>query len=74
MLKKRWPNRVISDSGFEVQLLGRIGIKYKQGAREVIVDSELLAGKEGVAVFTDSLKKGTPHSRKSLSRRVNSRR
>lgn len=53
-------NVVASDEGFSVEVLGRTGIEYREGARSVFVDSEVLAVGKGIAVFSDSIKNWQP--------------
>ena len=48
-------NVIASDNGFSVKVLGRTGLLYIEGGRSVTIDSEVLAGTAGIAVFTNSL-------------------
>ena len=50
------PNRIESDSGFFVEVLGRTGLRYGEGGQTAFVDSELLAGSAGIYALADSLK------------------
>jgi hypothetical protein len=36
-------NVIASDEGFSVEVLGRAGLRYEEGDRTVVVDSEVLA-------------------------------
>jgi hypothetical protein len=49
-------NVIESDEGFSVQVLGRTGMRYREGGRSVLIDSEVLAPGKGIAVFVDSIK------------------
>jgi len=37
------PNLYVSDSGFEVEVLGRVGLRYSEGDQTLFVDSEITA-------------------------------
>lgn len=49
------PNVILSSSGFSVEVLGRTGIIYAEGHRSIKIDSEVLAGPSGMAIYTDSI-------------------
>jgi len=50
-------NVIESDAGFSIEVLGRTGMKYREGDRALFVDSEVLAPGKGIAIFTNSIKK-----------------
>jgi hypothetical protein len=54
------PNRIESDAGFFVEVLGRTGMRYGEGGRTAFIDSELLAGNAGIFAISDSLTKWDP--------------
>lgn len=37
------PNLYASDEGFSVEVLGRTGLRYREGDRTIFIDSEVLA-------------------------------
>jgi Immunity protein 74 len=49
-------NVIESDAGFSVEVLGRVGMKYREGEKVLFVDSEVLAPGKGIALFTDSIR------------------
>jgi hypothetical protein len=51
------PNRIESNSGFFIEVLGRTGLRYGEGNRTAFVDSELLASDAGIFAIAASLKK-----------------
>jgi hypothetical protein len=61
-------NVVESDAGFSVEVLGRTGMKYREGDRTLFVDSEVLAPGKGIAIYTNSIKHwDQPHDAEALS-------
>ncbi len=48
-------NVVESDEGFSVEVLGRAGLRYSEAGNAPVIDSEILAGPSGLALFTRSL-------------------
>ena len=50
MFKKRWFNVITSDEGFSVKILGRTGVKYTEGSKTMVIDSEVLATKSPTAL------------------------
>jgi hypothetical protein len=61
-------NVIESDAGFSIEVLGRTGMKYREGDRTLVVDSEVLAPGKGIAIFTNSIKKwAPPHSELLIS-------
>lgn len=51
-----------SDAGFTVEVLGRTGIRYREGHRSLFVDSEVLAPGKGIAIFVNSIRAWDPPS------------
>lgn len=54
------PNLFESSDGFSVEVLGRTGLCYREGKRTMFVDSEVLAGPSGMAVYRESLIRWDP--------------
>jgi hypothetical protein len=54
------PNVIESDEGFSVEVLGRAGLRYREPPREMLVDSEVLAGPSGLVVYGHSIRKWEP--------------
>jgi hypothetical protein len=50
-------NVIQSDQGFSVEVLGRTGLRYLEGDRAATVDSEVMAGPHGLAVYGNSIKR-----------------
>ena len=48
-------NLYVSDEGFSVEVLGRTGLRYREGEKEVFVDSEVLTGPSGMVVYKSSI-------------------
>ncbi|MEI6076401.1 MAG: Imm74 family immunity protein [Verrucomicrobiota bacterium] len=56
------PNLYESSDGFSVEVLGRTGLCYREAGRQMFVDSEVLTGSSGMAVYKDTIEKwGSPH-------------
>ena len=53
------PNLVVSDAGFSLEVLGRVGIRYTEDDRTTFIDSEVLAI-PAIALYTDSIKRWDP--------------
>ena len=53
-------NVIQSDEGFSVEVLGRIGLLYTEGFKSLDIDSEVLAGPAGLAIYKDSIKSWNP--------------
>ena len=67
MFSKPRRNVVESDTGFSVEVLGRTGLRYVEGDRALRIDSEVLAGPSGMAVYSESIKNwAAPHERESI--------
>ena len=61
------PNLFESSDGFSVEVLGRAGLTYRESAREMFVDSEVLAGPAGMVVYRDTISQWKPpHNRKPI--------
>jgi hypothetical protein len=61
--RRAGPNLITSDAGFSVEVLGRTGLRYREGIRRLFVDSELLATPHAIAVFSRSIRRwGFPFS------------
>lgn len=54
------PNLYESSEGFSVEVLGRTGLRYREGEREMFVDSEVLTGLSGILIYGDSIEKWDP--------------
>ena len=54
------PNLYKSSDGFSVEVLGRTGLRYREGDRQMFVDSELLTGPSGMAVYKDTIERWDP--------------
>jgi hypothetical protein len=54
------PNLYQSSDGFSVEVLGRTGLRYCEGGRQMFVDSEVLTGPAGMAVYKDTIQKWDP--------------
>lgn len=60
MFKTPRPNVIESDEGFSVEVLGRTGLSYTEGTKKLKVDSELLAGPSGLAIYRNSIRSWNP--------------
>jgi hypothetical protein len=49
------PNVIESDEGFSVEVLGRTGVRYTEGARTLLVDSEVLMTPAGLVLYPSSI-------------------
>jgi hypothetical protein len=54
------PNLYESSGGFSVEVLGRTGLRYREAGRKMSVDSEVLTGPSGMAVYKDTIQKWDP--------------
>jgi hypothetical protein len=53
-------NRIVSDDGFTVEIVGgRGGLRYLEGARTIEVDSEFWGGERGVTIYAHSIRSWT---------------
>jgi len=56
------PNFYESSDGFSVEVLGRTGLCYREGTRKMFVDSEVVTGPAGMAVYRDTIERwDAPH-------------
>ena len=65
MFKKRWFNVVVSDEGFSVKTLGRIGVKYTEGSKSMYIATEFnaLRSSADITLFVDSIQSwDSPHN------------
>jgi hypothetical protein len=60
MFTKIGPNTVSSDEGWQVEVLGRTGIRYTENGRAMKIDSEVLAGPAGMAIYSASIRSWLP--------------
>jgi hypothetical protein len=49
------PNLIESNEGFSVEVLGRTGMRYREGDKAVLIDSEVLAPGKGIAIVAASI-------------------
>ncbi len=54
------PNVYKSSKGFSLEVLGRTGIHYEEGPRQMFIDSEVLAGPSGIVIYRQSIKGWNP--------------
>jgi hypothetical protein len=54
------PNLYESSDGFSVEVLGRTGLRYREEGRQMFVDSEVLIGPSGMALYKDTIQKCDP--------------
>ena len=59
------PNIIESDTGFSIERLPRAGLRYYEGGRSLLIDSEMLT--KGFAIFTDSIKRWDPPDKSKIS-------
>jgi len=53
-------NVIESDSGYRVEVLGRTGLRYTEGDRTMVIDSEILASVAGMALWQSSIERWEP--------------
>ena len=53
-----------SDEGFSVEVLGRTGLRYRENNKSMFIDSEVLLGPSGMAVYKTSIQKWDPPNEK----------
>ena len=53
-------NVIASDTGYSVEVLGPVGLRYTEGDRILHIDSEMLAGPSGLIVYSASIKVESP--------------
>ena len=54
------PNLYENSGGFSVEVLGRTGLRYSESGRQMFVDSEVVTGPSGMAVYKDTMQKWDP--------------
>ena len=54
------PNLYVSDSGFSVEVLSQTGMRYKNGERGVLIDSEVMSEPGAMLAYESSIKKWDP--------------
>jgi hypothetical protein len=60
MFTSQGPNLYKSSDGFSVEVLGRTGLRYGEANRQMLVESEVLTGPYGMAVYKDTIQKWDP--------------
>ena len=61
------PNFYLSSEGFSVEILGRTGLMYREGGRQMFIDSEVLMPPAGILIYRDSIVGWqAPHSAESV--------
>jgi hypothetical protein len=58
-------NVIESSQGFAVEVLGRTGLRYTEGSRDLFIDSEVLAAGYGLLVIANSIQNWGPKPRGS---------
>ena len=58
MFKKKYPNRIKSDEGFEIARTDRFDLEYKETDRKMIVKVE--DGRDKLVVYSASIKEWLP--------------
>jgi hypothetical protein len=48
-------NVIASSDGYSVEVLGRTGLCYREGARAVRIDSEVLVGEPAIGIWEKSI-------------------
>jgi hypothetical protein len=67
-------NVIESDAGFSVEVLGRTGLRYVEGAKVMRMDSEVLEGPSGLAIYSSSIKRwDPPHSAETIDEETKTR-
>jgi len=60
VFKKDGPNRIKSDEGFSVEILGIEGILYSEGTQRMHINSELIKRFDGIVVYSNSMRTWDP--------------
>jgi hypothetical protein len=55
MITSLRPDLCVSEEGFSVEVLGRTGLRYREGENQMFVDFEVLAGPSGMLVSKSSM-------------------
>jgi hypothetical protein len=67
MFTSQGPNLYKSSDGFSVEVLGRTGLRYGEANRQMFVDSEVLTGPCGMAVYKRQYENGIHRTTASRS-------
>jgi hypothetical protein len=68
------PNLYVDSTGRSVEILGRTGLRYREGERSMFVDSEVLAPPAGIAVYQSTVSRWeSPHDAEELPQDARSR-
>jgi hypothetical protein len=54
------PNVIESDSGYRVEILGRNWLRYTEGDRTMVIDSEILDSVAGMSLWQSSIERWEP--------------
>lgn len=54
------PNCYEGSDGYSVEILGRTGLRYREGPRSMFVDSEVLATPGGIVIYTSTIARWEP--------------
>lgn len=61
------PNLYEGPDGHSVEILGRTGLRYREGDRTMFVDSEVLAPPAGIVIYTSTVVRWeSPHDAMEL--------
>lgn len=60
MFSRQQPGVIECDEGFSVQVLGRADLLYREGERQLVIESEMLATPSGLVIYTDSIQTWEP--------------
>ena len=68
MFQKKWLRRIVSDTGFELQIKSRGSLLYKEGNRTLEINSEYLAHSLGIGIYKKSIENwDQPHDKESIA-------
>jgi hypothetical protein len=68
MFKKKWPRRIVSDSGFELQVKSRGSLLYIEGNKTLEINSEYLAHSLGIVIYKKYIKNWEkPYEKESIT-------
>lgn len=61
------PNLYENSDGYSVEVLGRTGLRYREGRRTMFVDSEVLVPPAGIVIYTATVSRWeSPHDSEEL--------
>ncbi len=60
MFNSPGPNLYERSDGFSVEVLDQTGLRYREDGRQMFVDSEVLTGSSGMAVYKDTIQNWDP--------------